>query len=77
MKKKLCKIGCTLFMALFGMALVVVSFWAISSLDGKWTPFDYWLLWFSVVSVILGLICLVIGIFATSIAVGELCDGRG
>jgi hypothetical protein len=76
MKKKFCKIGCTLFMACFGMALVVASFMAISSLDGEWTPFDYWLLWFSVVSAILGLICLVIGIFATSISVGELCDGR-
>jgi hypothetical protein len=73
MKKKICRIACTLFMSVFGMALLALSFLAISDLTG-WTPFDYWLLWFSIGSALLGLICLCVGMFATVIAVGDLCQ---
>jgi len=70
----LCSILGTVLLALVGMAVLATSFEAVSHVSTAWTWLDYWLGWFAFFSFVIGFICFCVGIAATAIQFGEICN---
>lgn len=75
--KMLCQVSSSVLLAVLGMGVLGMSFWAVFSICNgceKWSYLDYWLTWFSFFSFVIGLIIFCIGTFATSISITEWCS---
>lgn len=74
--RKICEFVLMGLFLVSGVVLLTLSFWAITSVVGSfnWTPTDYWLAWFSAISAVLSIPCLIAGVVATAGFLDGLCN---
>ena len=75
MKKLLCKFAVGTLGLIIGLGALALSFAAVTHITGAWGAADYWLVWFSFFSFVLGLVAAIPPTIAATFALVDLCGG--